>query len=67
MKPVVEEHQVIAAALRTRDPAQARAAMRSHLIAVLDHLLFATEEAAVEQARNAVQTTRQRFSSVRSI
>lgn len=67
VKPVVEEHQVIAAALRTRDPAQARAAMRSHLIAVLDHLLFATEEAAVEQARNAVQTTRQRFSSVRSI
>lgn len=62
VKPVVEEHRVIAEALRSRDPAQARAAMRAHIAAVLDHLLFATEEAAVAEARRAAQTTRERFS-----
>ncbi|PZU65088.1 MULTISPECIES: FadR/GntR family transcriptional regulator [Sphingobium] len=59
--PVVEEHRVIAQAIRARDPATARAAMRGHLAAVIDHLLFATEEAAVEEARKAAQSTRARF------
>ena len=59
--PVVEEHRVIAQAIRARDPAAARAAMRGHLAAVIDHLLFATEEAAVEEARKAAQSTRARF------
>jgi len=64
---VVEEHRAIALALRSRDPAQARAAMRAHLSAVLEHLLFATEEAAIEQARQAAQSTRQRFAAAQKI
>jgi DNA-binding FadR family transcriptional regulator len=63
VKPVVEEHRAIAEALRSRDPAQARNAMRAHMAAVLDHLLFATEEAAVEQARSAALSTRRRFAA----
>jgi DNA-binding FadR family transcriptional regulator len=67
VKPVVEEHRAIANALRSRDQKTARAAMRSHLAAVLDYLLFATEEAAVEEARNAALSTRKRFASVQLI
>lgn len=65
--PVVEEHTAIVAALKTRDPAKARAAMRSHLSAVIDHLLFAVEERAVAEARNSVAQTRQRFGNVANI
>ena len=61
IKPVVEEHTAILDALRARDPAAARAAMRAHLSAVLDSLLFATEEQAVEEARRAVQAKRERY------
>ncbi|MCE7796325.1 FadR family transcriptional regulator [Sphingobium sufflavum] len=63
VKPVVAEHRAIAQALRSRDPQAARAAMRAHLAAVLDHLLFATEEVAVEQARRTARTTRERFAA----
>ena len=45
IKPVVEEHAAIVEALRARDPEAARAAMRAHLSAVIDSLLFATEGA----------------------
>lgn len=65
--PVVAEHRAVAVALRGRDPAKARAAMRDHLAAVLEHLLFATEEAAVEEVRNAARSTRRRFTSAQSI
>jgi GntR family transcriptional repressor for pyruvate dehydrogenase complex len=61
IKPVVEEHTAILEALRGRDPAAARAAMRAHLAAVLDSLLFATEEMAVDDARRAVQAKRERY------
>jgi GntR family transcriptional repressor for pyruvate dehydrogenase complex len=67
IKPVVEEHRAVADALRSRNPSKARAAMRAHLAAVLDHLLFATEEAAVAEARNAAQSTRRRFESNQSL
>ncbi|WP_295634962.1 FadR/GntR family transcriptional regulator [Novosphingobium sp.] len=60
--PVVDEHSAIVAALRSRDPGLARSAMRAHLAAVLDHLLFATEEQAVEEARQAIASKRARFS-----
>jgi GntR family transcriptional repressor for pyruvate dehydrogenase complex len=36
-------------------------AMRAHLTSVMDHLLFQTEEMAMEQARRALATTRQRY------
>lgn len=61
VRPVVEEHRVILAALRSRDSIAARSAMRAHLTAVMDHLLFATEERAVEEARKAVASTRARY------
>ena len=67
VRPVVEEHSTIVEALRTRDPAKARAAMRAHLAAVIDHLLFATEEQALAKAREAVASTRRRFGNMASI
>ena len=61
VKPVVEEHAAIVNALRTRDPAAARSAMRGHLAAVLDYLLFATEEQAIAAARREVDAKRRRY------
>ncbi len=61
VKPVVEEHTAVLAALKARDAPAARAAMRTHLSAVLDSLLFATEEKAVEEARRAVEAKRARY------
>jgi len=61
VKPVVEEHSAIVDALRARDPIAARAAMHAHLTAVLDSLLFATEEQAIAEARRAVQAKRERY------
>jgi GntR family transcriptional regulator, hexuronate regulon transcriptional repressor len=61
VKPVVAEHRAIVDALRERNPAGARAAMRAHLAGVLDSLLFATEERAAAEARRAIQARRERF------
>ena len=61
VQPVVEEHQAVLDALRARDPAAARAAMRNHMAAVINHLLFATEEEAIEAARRTVASTRERY------
>ena len=61
IKPVVDEHTAILDALRDRDPAAARAAMRTHLSAVLDSLLFATEEKAIAEARRAAEEKRARY------
>jgi GntR family transcriptional regulator, hexuronate regulon transcriptional repressor len=62
VKPVLEEHTAVVEALKARDPAAARAAMRAHLSAVLEGLLFATEERALAEARRAVEEKRQRYS-----
>jgi len=40
--------------------------MHTHLVAVLDSLLFATEEQAVEEARRAVQSKRDRYAKAAS-
>ncbi|MCX7285878.1 MAG: FadR/GntR family transcriptional regulator [Novosphingobium sp.] len=61
IRPVVEEHSALLQALRARDPNAARAAMRAHLSAVLDGLLFATEERALAEARKATQAKRERY------
>jgi GntR family hexuronate regulon transcriptional repressor len=61
VKPVVEEHTAVLEALRAGDPNAARAAMRAHLSAVLDSLLFATEEKAVEEARRTAEAKRARY------
>lgn len=61
IKPVVDEHQAILEALRNHDPKAARAAMRTHLSSVLDSLLFATEEKAIDDARKAAAAKRARY------
>lgn len=61
VQPVVEEHLAVLEALRARDPAAARAAMRGHMGSVIDHLLFATEEEAIKAARRDIATTRERY------
>jgi GntR family transcriptional repressor for pyruvate dehydrogenase complex len=66
VKPVVAEHTAIVKALRSRDPAKARAAMRAHLNAVMKHLLFTTEERAIEAARHSLQQTKARFGKTRT-
>lgn len=66
VRPVIAEHMAIVKALRARDPAKARAAMRAHLTAVMDHLLFATEKDAVDAARRSLEQTKARFSRTRS-
>lgn len=60
-RPVPDEHEAIASALRRRDAGGARATMRSHLSQVIDYLLFATEERALAEARRSVASTRQRY------
>ena len=64
IKPVVDEHTAVLDALRDHDPAAARAAMRTHLSAVLDSLLFATEERAIQEARQAARAKRDRYARV---
>ena len=65
-KPVVAEHAAIAAALRSRNAAAARAAMRAHLGRVIDHLLDATEAEELAKARQAVASNRSRFARLRA-
>lgn len=67
IQPVVEEHRAVLEALRARDPAAARAAMRHHMSSVIDHLLFATEEDAIEAARRDVASTRARYARAVSL
>lgn len=64
IKPVVDEHRAILDALKAREPAAARAAMRAHLSQVLESLLFATEERAIAEARRAMQAKRDRFTQL---
>lgn len=61
VKPVVDEHTAILETLKAGDPVAARAAMRAHLAAVLDSLLFATEEKAIAEARRAAHAKRERY------
>lgn len=67
IQPVVEEHRAVLEALRARDPAGARAAMRHHMSSVIEHLLFATEEDAIEAARRDVASTRARYARAASL
>ena len=67
VRPVVEEHTAVLNALKARDVNEARSAMRDHLGAVINHLLFAIEEQAVEEARNSVAETRKRYSRSASL
>jgi len=61
VRPVMDEHSAILNALRLRDPVKSRQAMRAHLNAVMDHLLFATEEQVIENARRSLDSARARY------
>lgn len=58
VKPRIDEHLVLLNALRRRDPAAARIAMRDHLARVIDGLLQATEVDTLERARAEVAEKR---------
>ena len=58
--PRVDEHQLIVDALRSRDSAQARKAMRDHLGRVVDDLLAATEVEVLRRAKSEIESQRGR-------
>lgn len=60
-KPVIAEHRRVVDAIRKRDPAAARQAMRDHLGRVLEYLLDSTETEAIEEARTKAAAQRDRF------
>jgi GntR family hexuronate regulon transcriptional repressor len=61
VRPVAEEHRAILHALKTRDPQNARKAMRSHLDQVIDALFKATELETLERAKSDVEERRSKF------
>lgn len=61
--PLIGEHAAIVAALRHRQPDEARAAMRGHLTRVLDSIMAATEVHELEQARERVAAQRRRYAA----
>lgn len=63
ISPPFDEHHHIFEALKARDPARARAAMRKHITLVIEALLKATEVHEFEQARARVAEQRRRYMS----
>ena len=59
--PREDDHAKILDALRSRDPARARAAMRSHITRVVDALLKATEVHELEKAKARVDAQRRKL------
>jgi DNA-binding FadR family transcriptional regulator len=64
VRPRIEEHRAVYAALAARDSGAARAAMRDHLNRVIDDLLHATEVEELEATRARVREKRERFGHV---
>jgi DNA-binding FadR family transcriptional regulator len=58
LEPRINEHRRVFEALKARDPAAARQAMRDHLERVIEHLLHATETEAVQKARQETSARR---------
>lgn len=56
--PNIDEHSEILSALEQRDPAAARVAMRSHLTAVIEAVLKATEVETLERAQAELSKNR---------
>lgn len=56
-----EEHAAILEALKTRDPAAARNAMRNHFQRLFESMLEATENQALAEIRRRTQQDRERF------
>jgi DNA-binding FadR family transcriptional regulator len=55
------EHSAILEALRARDPAAARVAMRNHFTRLLEAMLDATEQQAFEELRRKATESRERY------
>ena len=62
-----DEHRAILVALRARDSAAARVAMRSHFTRLLGSMLDITEEQAVERIRKQASESRHRFLKIVNI
>ena len=62
-----DEHMEIYVALRERDPAAARVAMRKHFARLLGSMLDITEEQALERIRKKASESRHRFLKIASI
>jgi DNA-binding FadR family transcriptional regulator len=58
LEPRIAEHRRVVEALKARDPAAARQAMRDHLERVIDHLLHATETEAVQRVQQETKARR---------
>ncbi len=58
VNPRVEEHRLIVDALRSRDSAAARTAMRNHLKRVIEDLLEATEVEALRRTKSEIEERR---------
>lgn len=56
-----DEHAAILDALKTRDPAAARNAMRNHFQRLFESMLEATESQALAEIRNRTRQDRERF------
>jgi len=56
-----EEHRAIFEALKARDPAGARKAMREHFHRLLEAMLEATEKRALEEVQQRASRSRERF------
>lgn len=61
------EHEAIFIALRDRDPAAARAAMREHFHRLIEAMLDATERMALEQVQRQASKSRARFAASANI
>ena len=62
-----EEHRAVFDALKARDPAGARAAMREHFHRLIETMLEATEKRAMEEVQQKASESRQRFSAAANI
>ncbi|WP_299194032.1 FadR/GntR family transcriptional regulator [uncultured Erythrobacter sp.] len=61
------EHEAIFVALRNRDPAGARAAMREHFHRLIETMLDATERMALEEVQEKATKSRERFTAAAKI
>lgn len=63
----IDEHRQILEALRARDPAAARTAMRAHFTRLLASMVDASEARAIEQARKQAEESRKRYAVATSM
>ncbi|MEP0390613.1 MAG: FadR/GntR family transcriptional regulator [Erythrobacter sp.] len=62
-----QEHEAIFFALRDRDPAAARTAMREHFHRLIEAMLDATERMAMEELQEKASKSRERFAAASKI